>query len=216
MPASYRRSSTSGWAPSSSRTRRWRARSSTKAIEAARAREAARKARDLTRRKGALDARLPGNWPIAPSASPTAASCFWSRASPPAARRSRARPAFPGHPAVKGKILTSKKRATNKMLAHEEIRAMITALGTGISKEDFDPAKCVTQDHPHDRRRRRRESHPYPAADLLLPPHAGADQTRQRLHRAPPLYSIKKGKTQQYIKDDREFVKVMVQRAADA
>jgi len=113
-----------------------------KAIDAARAREAARKARDLTRRKGALDGGgLPANSPTAPSAIPTAANFSWSkRIRRRTAKQGRDR-RFQAILPLKGKILNVEKARYDKMLAHEEIRCLITALGTGISKEDFDPTK---------------------------------------------------------------------------
>jgi DNA gyrase subunit B len=102
------------------------------------------------------------------------------------------------------------------MLAHEEIRAMITALGTGISKEDFDPSKLrygkiiLMTDADVD------GSHIRTLLLTFFFRHMQELIKRGNVFIAqPPLYSIKKGKTQQYIKDDREFVKVMVKRAAD-
>ncbi len=102
------------------------------------------------------------------------------------------------------------------MLGHEEIRAMITALGTGISKEDFDPAKLrygkiiLMTDADVD------GSHIRTLLLTFFFRHMQELIKRGNIFIAqPPLYSIKKGKSQQYIKDDREFVKVMVKRAAD-
>jgi DNA gyrase subunit B len=102
------------------------------------------------------------------------------------------------------------------MLAHEEIRAMITALGTGISKEDFDPTKVrygkiiLMTDADVD------GSHIRTLLLTFFFRHMQELIKRGNVFIAqPPLFSLKKGKSQQYIKDEREFVKVMVKRAAD-